>query len=179
MLLFLALLSSTWAAREAPQGPVALLVCDGPVACAEDDEWAKEAGANGGLPLIAVDALLELDAGGWADGADQRTRFKGALEAAQGAAAKGQWAAVLEAADEGQDALRRWSGRVPRDDLFTMAWLEGAAALARNKDQRWQAAFRQAAAILDGEAPSTWPLDDVVAQRAYLEELRKLTVGGR
>lgn len=177
--LLLGLGSPALAAREAPPGPVSLLVCDGPVACAEDAEWAKAAGAHGGLPLIAVDTLLELDAGGWVDGADQRARFQEALEAARAAASKGQWGKVLSEVETAQDALRRWTGRVSRDDLFLLSFLEGTAALHRNKDERWQAAFRQAASIRDGQPPEGWPLQDEVARRAFLEELRKLAVGGR
>ncbi len=163
------------------EGPraVSLLVCDGPVACAEDATWAKEAGAHGGLSLVVVDAILELDAGGWADGIDQRARFRGALEDARQSAAKAQWKPVLAAVDGAHEALRRWSGRVSRDELFELAYLEGAASLAQDKDQRWQGAFRQAAAIRDGQPPSVWPVEHEPSRRAFLDELRKLSVGGR
>ena len=157
---------------------VTVLVCDGPGACAEDEAWVKAAGVDAGLPLVAADALLELDSGGWTDGVDQRGRYRTALVLAKEAAAKGQWKIVGEAMEEARDALDRWKGRPETEELFAVAYLEGTARFHKGKDQGYQASFREAAGIANGRDPDKFPFHDPEVEHAFLEELRKVAVGG-
>lgn len=156
---------------------VTVLLCEDAEGCARDLATARAA-LGEEVAIRPVDVLLELDAGGWAAGVDQKARLAAALAAADEAAARRRWAALDAATAEALDALARWPGTVPGELLFRVHFLRGVAALGRGRDQGHAYHFRQAAAVVDGEPPPL-PTDDPAVTRAWLDELRKLTVGGR
>jgi hypothetical protein len=157
---------------------VSLLLCDGAGDCQADAAWVQGLGIVDQEPLVLVDLLMELDAGGWVEGVDQRGRFEASLAAARVAAAEGRWRAVEAATGLALEALETWSGTVAPQVLFDLYWLQGAAQLHRGEDRGHEKSFRQAAALLAGEPPAL-PLEDALAERAFVEEQRKLAVAGR
>ncbi len=160
--------------RGAPRA--SLLLCSASD-CEQDAAWVEGLGIVDDEALVLVDLLMELDAGGWAAGIDQRGRFEEGLEAATQAAAEGRWRAVEAACERALEALEAWPGTVPPQVLFDLHWLRGAAQLHRGEDKGHELSFRQAAAMLDGAAP-LYPLEDEGAQRTFVEEWRKLKVAG-
>lgn len=155
-----------------------LLLCDNQVPCAEDATWVQGLGVVGEEPFLALDTLLELDAGGWVDGVDQKTRLERSLAEALEAARKGRWKEAETQADAALDATRRWAGTVPAETLFTAWFIQGAARLHRGTDRGHEYSFRQAAGVLD-QPPKVLPLDDPKAVRAWTDEQRKLLIAGR
>lgn len=156
---------------------VSLLLCDDPASCEEDAEWLARAGVVGDEPLVLVDLLLELDAGGWVHGVDQRTSFEQSLERAQLSAERGRWSAVEAATDQALAALSVWPSTVQTQQLFDLYFLQGAARLHRGEDRGHEFSLRQAAALVDGR-PDRFPTVSELARRAYVDELRKLRVAG-
>jgi hypothetical protein len=168
-----------FAARRAEAGGEAsILLCDSPEACRSEMELARRMGAEGERKLYAAEALLELDAGGWSEGADQKKRFDEALVQLRRDAAAGRWKQAEESASTALDALDRWGGTVERASLFEIYYLQGAARLHMGENKGHAQSFQEAAAIADGRAGDDRG-GDTEASRAYTDELRKLTLAGR
>lgn len=155
-----------------------LLLCDGVGDCQRDASWVEGLGIVDDEPLVLVELLVELDAGGWAEGVDQRGRFELGLATAREQAALGRWRAVEVAADDALGALEIWPGTVSPQDLFALSYLQGAARMHRGGDRGHEASFRQAAAVL-GQETLERPTDDVPSGRAFIDEQRKLKVAGQ
>ncbi len=165
--------------EQPPRGsPRASLLLCGTGDCEQDAAWVESLGIVDDEPLVLVDLLMELDAGGWAEGIDQRARFEAGLQAANEAASEGRWRAVEAACEEALEALERWPGTVAPQALFDLHWLQGAARLHRGEDRGHERSFRQAAAVL-AEEPPRFPLEDQKAEHAFVEEWRKLKVAGQ
>lgn len=156
---------------------VSMLLCDGQGACAEDAAWIEAQGLVRDEPLVLVDLLLELDAGGWVDGVDERGTFDAALQKAREAAAEGRWGAVEDATDRAAEALERWPGTVASEALFDLYFLEGAARLHARRDRGHEQSMRQAAAMLAHPA-ERFPVEDPEARQAFVDEHRKLRMAG-
>lgn len=170
------LLLLSLSARAADPAPAAaVLLCDDGAACTEDLAFAQRI-LGSEPPITPIDLFLLLDAGGWSGGADQAQRFQNALYSAQDALDRKRWAALERATDAGFDALARWPGTVPADDLFALHFYAGAARVARGKPGAAYH-FRQATAMVGGvqHAP---PTEDPRFTRPWLDEARALTVGG-
>jgi hypothetical protein len=86
-------------------------------------------------------------------------------------------AAVEAATDRAYAALDRWSGTVPPETLFDLAYLQGAARLHARRDRGHEQSFRQAAAMLGGPVGEV-PTEDAEAGRAFTDEQRKLRMAG-
>ncbi|MFH1463829.1 MAG: hypothetical protein ABIO70_05530 [Pseudomonadota bacterium] len=178
LLLTAALGAPPWSDAPPPgQRRVSMLLCDGQGSCAEDAAWIEAQGLLQGEVLVLVDLLLELDAGGWVDGANERGALEESLTKARAAAAEGRWGAVEAATDRAYAALDRWPGTLPPETLFDLAYLQGAARLHARKNLGHEQSFRQAAAMLDGP-PGALPSDDGDAGRAFTDEQRKLRMAG-
>ena len=156
---------------------VSLLLCDDSATCEEDAEWLSQAGLVDDEPLVLVDLLLELDAGGWVEGVDQRAEFEQSLARAQLAAERGRWPVVEASVDQALAALAAWPATVSKQELFELYFLQGAARLHRGEDRGHEFSLRQAAALVDGR-PDRFPTVSEPARRAYIDELRKLSVAG-
>ncbi len=167
----LALLSSTAAA----QPHAAVLLCDDDASCGADLAFAQRV-VGDDPPITPIDLFLVLDAGGWAADADQSKRFKDALFAAQDAVNHARWADAEQATGDALEALRLWPGTVSSDALFALYYLEGVARVARGKAGAAYS-FRQAAAMIGG-VQHALPIDDPRFTRVWLDEARKLLVGG-
>lgn len=154
---------------------LAVLVCPWDDTCDADAAWVER--TQGDAPFVPFELVFERDNGGFAAGVDTRAALATALAKANDAAAKGHWAAVSSAVEEGKTALAAVRGDVNADSLFTLAFLEGAAARAQGGDKGEEYAFRQAAAIANGQSFDL-PPHNADAERAWLDEQRRLVVGG-
>lgn len=157
---------------------VGLLICDDPGACESDRQWVAGMGGAGpeGFDLLDFGDLVATRR--LADGADQLTVLTDALATARRAAADKKWGEAADAADRGLAALAVWRGTMANDDLFALWFIAGASRVGRSKDQSWAYDLRQAAAIANG-ADMRLPTDEPAVTRAWLDEQRKLLVGGR
>ncbi len=151
------------------------LLCEDPTSCPEDLAFAQ--GALG-ADVAAVDVLLELDGGGWVGAVDEKARFATGLGDAQTAVEGKKWAAAESSVDDALHALEAWGGTVPPEQLFRLWFLQGAARLGRGRDASYAYSFRQAASVADGRSFEL-PITDSAVTRAWLDEQRKLTVGGK
>lgn len=176
-MLLLASLAAAAVVDALPPGSrtAAVLVCPADDTC--DASIALVEAALGEEPVVRLELLLELDNGGWSAGTDTRAAFGDALTRAREAAARGRWAAVAQATEEGHAALAHVRGDVGTQALFDIWFLDGAAALSRGEDQRHEYALRQAAAIADGRELAL-PARGEALERAWADERRKLVVGG-
>jgi hypothetical protein len=158
-----------------------VLLCEGQGDCAEEQALVLAAGLASDRALERMDALLELDAGAWTGLTNQRVRFEEALKTATEAGARQKWREVEGGVEIALDALERWPGTVPREQLFAVQYLLGASRLhlRKGKDDTYAWGFRQAAAIVDGRPPDAPPIPDPAAARAFTDELRKVTLAGR
>ena len=154
-----------------------MLLCDGQGPCAEDAAWIAGQGLVAGEPLVLVDLLLELDAGGWLGGVDRRGAFEQAMADARAEAAAKRWPAVEHAAARAEEALGDWPGTVEPQALFDLWYLQGAARVHARRDRGHEQSFRQAAAMLQGP-PESFPTDDTEARNAFVDEQRKLAMAG-
>lgn len=170
----LLLLASVAPAQAAPLA--ALLLCDDGTVCKDDLAYAKSV-VGDDPPITPIDLFLVLDAGGWSDGGDQRERFDQALLNAQDALSRSRFGPLDDAVNEGLAALDRWPGTVSQADLFVLYFYQGIARTALGKAGAAYS-FRQAAAIGDG-VQQVLPTDDARFTRPWLDESRKLLVGGR
>ncbi len=153
-----------------------LLLCDDESACKDDVAFAER--VVGKEPAITpIDLFLVLDAGGWSEGGDQRERLTQALFNAKDALDRGKFGALEAAVNDGLTALTLWPGAVQPDDLFTLYFLQGVARVGRGKPGA-EYSFRQAASIGDGVVQQL-PTDDARFTRVWLDESRKLMVGGK
>jgi hypothetical protein len=167
-----------------------VLVCPVDDTCDEDAAWVTRAQGLGDAPIVRLDLLLERDNGGWSGGSDTRAALVAALATGEAAAAKGRWSAVDAAVTDAKAALAAVRGDVNTQSLFTVWFLEGAAAAARaskdapdsDSDRGHEYSFRQAAAIAQGQdvkVPAMGDGPDAEAiGRAWADERRKLLVGG-
>ena len=154
----------------------ALLLCEDGSACKDDVAYAKSVVGNE-PPITPIDLFLVLDAGGWSDGGDQRERFEQALLTAEVALSRSRYGQLDAAVNEGLAALDRWPGTVSQASLFALYFYQGVARTATGKAGAAYS-FRQAAAIGDG-VQQNLPTEDVRFTRPWLDESRKILVGGR
>lgn len=153
-----------------------LLLCDDESTCKGDIAYAE--GVVGKEPAITpIDLFLVLDAGGWSEGGDQRERLEKSLFDAKDALDRGKFGALDTAVNDGLNALTLWPGAVKPDDLFSLYFLQGVARVARGKGGATYS-FRQAAAVSDGVVQKL-PTDEAKFTRVWLDESRKLLVGGK
>ncbi len=153
-----------------------LLLCDDDATCKDDVTYAH--GVVGDTPAITpIDLFLVLDAGGWSEGGDQRDRFDRALLNAQDALDRSRWAQMDAAVADGLAALSLWPGQVSDQDLFNIYFYQGIARVAEKKAGEAYS-FREAAAVGDGVIQRL-PTEDARFTRVWLDESRKLLVGGR
>lgn len=152
-----------------------VLLCEDPATCPADLELAR---AGLGAEVLPVDVLLELDAGGWVEGTDLDEAFDRAEADALAALDGRRWAALESAADTLVDLAARHPGTLPTARLVRAWYLQGVARLERGRDEGWAYSFRQAAALADG-AEIPLPGSDARHTQAWLDEQRKLLVGGR
>lgn len=157
------------------QPHAAVLLCDDDSTCGADLAVARSI-VGDDPPITPIDLFLVLDAGGWAANGDQSKRFKDSIYAAQDALNQGRWAAVEQATDDALEALQLWPGTVSSDELFALYYLQGVARVARGKAGAAYS-FREAAAMIGG-VQHALPTDDVRFTRVWLDEARKLMVGG-
>lgn len=157
----------------------AVVLCTGEAGCDHDAARIAALGGDGGLPFVTMDVLLELDAGGWVAGVNERERYLARLVQAREAFAAGQWAQVEALCIEGIDALSRWPGTASAEDVFQLWYMRGAAELARGQDQSWEYSMRQAAALVGGGTAPFPPGEQTEARRAFSDALRKLKTDGQ
>lgn len=162
-------------AARAP-GPRGLLVCADPGACDDDRAWVGQLGGGGpgGFDVFDLDEGL-VDAsfpGG------TRARWEEARAALRAAVDGGRWAEAVEAGERADEALGRWTGTASPAELFELWMLRGVAARSLGRDEAWQLAFRQAAAVSDG-AELPLPAMSAEVRRSWLDEQRKLLLTGR
>jgi hypothetical protein len=167
------------AVHEVPEGAttLAVLVCPWNDTCDADEAWVSDVQGVGEAPFVPLELLFERDNGGYSGGVDTRAALARAVDAATAAATKGRWAAVASAITDAKAALAQVHGDVNNETLFDLYFLEGAAARARGKDRGHEYSFREAAAIANGDTPKLPPHDEA-SERAWLDESRKLMVGG-
>lgn len=173
-----ALLSLTLAARAEAPVQQGLLICPDPQTCEEDAAWLRTLGGGGRGGFAVLDFEQVVAAGAVPDDLPARDDYQAALARAREALERGRWGAVLDASNEGIAALGRWRGPVKTQELFDLFFLRGVAAVELGRDQSWSWSFQQAAAVADGQALPT-PNASTAARQAWLDEQRKLTVGGR
>jgi len=156
---------------------VAVLACPADDACEEAAAWAAAAQGMEDAAIVPLDLVLERDNAGWVGGVDTRAALATAVAAAEAAAAKGRWNAVAANIVEARTALAAVRGDVNTQTLFTVWFLDGAAAVARGDDKAHEYSFRQAAALSEGQDVKV-PAHTEAAARAWADERRKLAVGG-
>lgn len=173
--LAVALLLLSTLALAAPR-TTGLLVCSG--TCEADSAWLTSVGDGGPGGFSVVDFDAGLGPGAVADGAEAREAFYVALETVRAAGPEKKWGEVLDASQAGIDAAARWRGTITQRDLFDLYVWRGVAQVERGRDDGQAYSFRMAAAIAD-KADLALPEMGPEAHRAWLDEVRKLTVAGR
>ena len=155
-----------------------LLVCPDPQTCEEDATWLRtlDGGGRGGFTVLDFEQVISV--GAVPDNLPERDAFQRSLERAREAMERGRWGAVLDATNEGIAALGRWRGPVKTQELFDLYFLRGLAGVELGRDQSQSWSFQQAAAVADGQA-LPMPAASTAARQAWLDEQRKLTVGGK
>lgn len=158
--------------------PLGLLVCDGPEICAIDQAWVESIGGGGPGGVVALDFSGSFGVEGIPDGLVHFNTFRVGLEELERHAAAGQWRAAAAVAENAITALWKWRGTVAPHDLFAVYFLQGAALLHLGEHDGYAYSFREAAALADGlDLPL--PIVDEEVRRAWIDEQRKLIVGGR
>ncbi|MDP2306547.1 MAG: hypothetical protein Q8P18_11040 [Pseudomonadota bacterium] len=160
-----------------------VLVCPVDDSCEEAAAWVTRAQGLGDMPIVRLDLLLERDNGGWTGGSDTRAALVTAVTTAEAAAAKNRWSAVRAAILDAKASLASVRGDVNTQTLFTLWFLDGAAAVVLGDDRGHEYSFRQAAAIAQGQEVKIPPYGEATPSgvpilRAWADERRKLLVGG-
>ena len=175
--LILALALALPARAEAPVQR-GLVVCPDPVTCEEDAAWLRGIGGGGRGGFEVLDFEQVIAVGAVPDGLADRDAWQEALGQARTALEKGRWAAVQESTGVAMAALGRWRGPVKTQELFDLYYMRGVAGAELGKDASQAYAFRQAAAVADGQDLPR-PAASTAVQQAWLDEQRKLVVGGK
>ena len=155
-----------------------LLLCPDPRTCEEDRSWVQQVGGGGPGGFAVVDFEQGFAPDGVSDSVADREAFQAALADAREAADANHWGNALDAANRGLAALGRWRGAVKTQELFDLYVLRGIAGSELGRDASYAYSFRQALAVADGRKLPA-PAMPTATQERWLDEERKLTVGGR
>lgn len=151
-----------------------LVICSTERDCAADTAWIAAMGGGGPGEI----SPLDLSRNATPDTPGAKDDFDQALAALRDAVDNARWTTAIARARDARAALDLWAGPVRTQELFDLYIMGGVAAAALGRDEAYAYDFRQAAAIMDRQRLPTPSMSGEV-ERIWLDEQRKLQVGGR